>query len=183
MDNMTPLLGAAALVLVSVVTGFVTWRISQHAKSGKIDTSEAATLWEEGTKMRLELREEVISLKAQLAEAITAVTELNREIKASRAETERAREETRLSREETQALMAQIEELHGEVKTSNRLTMGALADNAETRRILLIPKGDRTDTEFEHLASAGDRQPTGDHPLISADELQELAAEEEEPPT
>jgi hypothetical protein len=170
---MEPIYGALAVVLVALVTGFVTWRASSRAKSGKIDTSEAATLWDEGTKMRLELRNEVTTLKAQLTEAITAITDLNREIKASRSETERAREETRLSRAETRRLMGQIEELHGEVKTSNRLTMGALADNIETRRILLLPKEDRTPVEFEHLASAGERLPEGEHPVIDSADLQD----------
>lgn len=171
-----------AVVLVAMVSGAVTWLISRRTKSGKIDTSEAAVLWDEGTKMRLELRDEVKSLKAQLIEAIEAITDLNREIKASRAETERSREETRLSRAETRRLMAQIEELHGEVKTSNALTMGALADNTETRRILLVPKDDRTPIEFEHLASAGERQPEGEHPVIDPDELRDEDVQIEKDP-
>ncbi|HEV8177408.1 MAG TPA: hypothetical protein VGP44_06920, partial [Gemmatimonadales bacterium] len=46
-----------------------------------------------------------------------------------------------------------------EVKTANALTIGALADNIESRRILDIPEADRTEVEKEHLASAGDRLP------------------------
>lgn len=161
---MTPVYGAAAVVLVAVISGAVTWAVARRTNSGKIDTSEAAKLWDEGTNMRLELRAEVLSLKSQLSEAITAVTELNREIKASRAETERAREETRQSREETRQLMAQIAEVHTEVKTSNALTIGALADNTETRRILEIPKADRSQVENEHVATAGDRLPQAKRP-------------------
>lgn len=179
---MEAIYGALAVVIVATISGLVTWLVSRRTKSGKIDTSEAATLWDEGTKMRLELRNEVLSLKSQLAEAITAITELNHEIKASRAETERSREETRMSRAETRRLMNQIEDLHGEVKTSNRLTMGALADNAETRRILLLPKEDRTSVEFEHLATAGGRQPEGEHPVIHADELRDKDTQIEKEP-
>lgn len=176
------LYGAIAVILAAAVTGYVTWLVASRAKSGKIDTSEAATLWQEGTTMRKELRDEVTSLKTQLTAAITAITDLNREIKASRAETERSREETRKSRAETRRLMAQIEELHGEVKTSNALTMGALADNQETRRILLLPKEERTPVEFEHLASVGERQPESDHPVIPPEELRDsdVQIEEEE---
>lgn len=170
---MIELYAAIAVVLAALITGTVTWRIARRTKSGKIDTSEAATLWDEGTRMRLELREEVDSLKTQLSEAISAVYDLNREIKASRAETARANEETMKSRAETKQLMAQIELLHGEVKTFNALTMGNLADNQETRRILEVPKEQRTDTEFEHLASASDRQPKEDHPPIDPSELKD----------
>lgn len=186
---MTPLYVAIAGLLAAMVGSLVTWLISRRTKSGKIDTSEAATLWDEGTKMRLELRKEVTSLKSQLSEAITAVTELNQEIKAARLEAERAREETRQSRAETRELLHQIEilhegqvELHDEVKTHNALTMGALADNQETRRILDVPKEDRTPVEFEHLASVGERQPEGDHPPISPDELREEDIQIEEEP-
>ena len=167
---MNSLLATIGIVCAALITGAVTWLVAKRSKSGAINTSEAATLWDEGTKMRVELRDEVTLLKAQLADAITAVTELNREIKASRSETERAREETRKSRAETRQLMAQIEQVHGEVKTSNALTMGALADNTETRRILDIPREQRTTVEQQHLATAGDRLPTDQRPDVGDNE-------------
>lgn len=163
---MTPLIGAIAVVLVAIISGVVTWLASRRTKSGKIDTSEAATLWDEGTNMRKELREEVTSLKTQLTAATAAMAEMTREIRLSRAETENAREETRQSRRETRELMEQIAELHGEVKTANSLTIGALADNTETRRILEIPKEDRTPMENEHVATAADRIAKGHLPII-----------------
>lgn len=155
-----------AIVLAAAVSGFVAWKISRRSTSGAINTSEAATLWDEGTTMRQELRAEVIALKAQLIEAIAAITSLNHEITRSRQETEAAREETRKSREETRVLMGQIDALHAEttnvlteVKTSNALSIGALADNTESRRILEIEPVDRTPQEKEHLATAKDRLP------------------------
>lgn len=174
---MTPLLGALAVIIAAAITGYVTWMIAKRSSSGAIDTSEAAKLWDEGTGMRQELRKEVIELKAQLITAIAAITALNHEITSSRQETEAAREETRKSRAETRVLMAQIEALHAEttnvldeVKTSNALTIGALADNTESRRILEIPSRDRTDQEKMHLDTASDRIPddkrasqNGDH--------------------
>lgn len=169
-----------AVVLAAAVTGFVAWTVAKRTTSGSIDTSEAATLWDEGTIMRKELREQVTTLRAESADlktqltiAVAAVTSLNDEIRRSRQETEAAREETRLSREETRKLMSQIESLHqetkgvlietshvlDEVKTSNALSIGALADNTESRRILEITPSERTSQENEHLATAHDRLP------------------------
>lgn len=115
-----------------------------------------------------------------LREAATAITDLNTEIRESREETAAALEESRLSRQETRelkeqikALTSQITELHKaqleamkaqtesiaektdavkkEVKTKNGNTLGELADHAETRRVLQIPEGERTDAERAHL--------------------------------
>lgn len=168
---MTPIYSALAVILAAIISGVVAWLIARRTTSGKIDTSEAAKLWDEGTVMRKELRDEVILLKQQLNDAIAAVTGLNREIKASRSETEHAREETRQSRSETRILMEQIELLHAEVQTNNTLTIAALADNAETRRILEVPKSERTPVEFDHLATVDDRQPTDEHPPVPDKEL------------
>lgn len=154
------------LVLVSLITGAVTWMVARRTKSGKIDTSEASQLWDEGTAMRVELRVQVATLQEKLAEAIKAVSALNEEIRMSRSETASAQEETRLSRIEIRRLMAKLNDLHEEVKTSNALTIGALADNTETRRILEIPREERTDVEKQHLATANQRLPQGDRPII-----------------
>lgn len=163
---MTQLIASLGIVLAALVSGVVAWTIARRTSSGKIDTSQAATLWDEGTIMRKELRDEVVTLKTQLTEAIKAVTTLNMEITHSRQETEAAREETRKSREETRILMAQIAALHvetknvlTEVQTSNALSIGALADNIESRRILDIPIDERTEQEKIHLATAKDRLP------------------------
>lgn len=180
MTGLAPLYAALAVVFAATATGYFAYRSAKRATSGGVDTSAAASLWDESAKMRSELRDEVVALKAQLTEAITVVTTLNREITHQRQETEAAREETRKSREETRTLMAQIDELHGETKgvldevrsanaetkgvlkevqTANALTMGQLADNQETRRITVIPQGDRTTQEQEHLDTAAQRMP------------------------
>lgn len=159
---------AVASVLVALVSGIVTWLVSRRAKSGKIDTSEAVTLWDEGTVMRRELRDEVESLRkqlaesgAQLAEAVKAIGDLNLEIRhsrsetaASRLETASSRLETAASREETQKLMLQIESTHNDVKTTNELMFIALADSTETRRIMSIPQSDRSPEEAKHITDA-----------------------------
>lgn len=167
------LLIAALTAAVALVGSFVTWKVSKRNASGAIDTSVAADLWAEGGKIRGELRTDLAETKAALTLAATAVTELKDEIRLSREETAAAREEGRLSREETREmkaqitdLTAQISELHRtqvealkEVKTGNALTIGGMADNAESRRIMGILKGDRTAHEIDHLDTASDRLP------------------------
>lgn len=173
MTSLETILGALGVVLAAAITGYFGYMIAKRTKSGQIDTSEAATLWVEGTAMRGELRNELASAKDQLertnirlVEAIDAISELNREIRRTRQETEAAREETRISREETRRLMTQISDLHAEtaemhkeVKTSNDLTLGQLGDNAESRRINSIPKDKRTFVEQQHLDTAHERMP------------------------
>lgn len=165
------LISGLAVIFGSGVTGYFAWITAKRTAtstdrmaSGSITTSTAASLWDEGTAMRGELRQEVIDLRAQIALLIPQITSLNLEIMHSRQETEAARSETRQSREETRILMAQIESLHNEtsalheeVKTGNALTIGALADNTETRRILELPIAERTIIEQAHLDTAGTR--------------------------
>lgn len=147
---MSQLYAALGLVLVAIVSGVVTLLVARRSKSGKIDTSEAAKLWDEGTSMRLELRSEVASLRTQLAEAVEVVTELNKEIRESRAETEAARSETR-------RLMAQIDEIHNEIRMTGRATIGTSSQNAETRRISSIPESERSAAENKHMLGAVER--------------------------
>lgn len=159
---MEAVFGALGIILVAVITGLVTWLTSKRAKSGKIDTSEAAKLWDEGTEMRRELRAEIVALKFQLGEAIQAVADLNVEIQKSRAETEDARKDTKI-------LIDHLNQLHEEIQTSNELSIGQLADNAEIRRIMGIRPEDRTRIEKRHLATANDRQPRSDRPPVPSD--------------
>ncbi len=116
-----------------------------------------------------------------LREAVAAITALNNEIRLSREEAEASRRETRGLKSQIAALTAQVTELHAaqihalkdqttqlteqttavsdEVRTKNGITLGGLADNTETRRILDIPEGDRTEHEREHLRTASERLP------------------------
>lgn len=167
--------GAALIALITAITAivgsFVTWRIAKRTSSGAIDTSQASDLWAEGGAIRGELRADLASTKTALQQAASAVTALNEELRLSREKTDAAVEEIRLSRQETRALKAQItkltaqiNDLHraqmealSEVKTYNTLTLGAMADNAESRRILAVPKAERTEHEREHLRTAPER--------------------------
>jgi len=53
-------------------------------------------------------------------------------------------------------LAGRIEQIHAELRTMNDLTVGQMADAAETRRIESIPVEDRTSGEQEHLDAMGD---------------------------
>lgn len=169
--------GAALIALITAATAivgsFVTWRIAKRTSSGAIDTSQASDLWAEGGAIRGELRADLASTKTALQQAATAVSALNEELRLSREKTDAALEESRLSRQETRELKVQITELKAqmtelhktqmnalnEVKTHNTLSIGGMADNAESRRILNVPKDERTEHEREHLRTAPDRLP------------------------
>lgn len=183
----TTILIAVLTAVTAVIGSFVTWKISKRNTSGAIDTSVAADLWAEGGQIRGELRTDLAETKKQLEatntslrEAVAAVSALNDDIRLSREETTVAREETRelkvqitkLTAQITQLHAAQLEalhrqtglqaqavELHNEVQTKNSLTLGGLADNAETRRILTIPEEKRTKHEQDHLDTASERLP------------------------
>jgi hypothetical protein len=59
-----------------------------------------------------------------------------------------------------------IREVAGDVKTMNALSMGQLADAAETRRIMRVPASERTAAELEHLAAVPPK-PTGETPITT----------------
>lgn len=146
-----------AIIAATVAVGgpLVTWRIAKRQHSGAINTSDAVQLWTESATMRSDLRTEIVGLRAQLVEASKNITNLLAQIATSNAATASAREETRQSRLETAQLRLDILSVHAEVKTGNALTMGALADNAESRRISRIPRDRRTDSENEHINTVG----------------------------
>jgi len=52
-------------LLGTLVTQLGIWLIARRAKSGRIDTSEAATLWAESQAIRTELREELAELRRE----------------------------------------------------------------------------------------------------------------------
>jgi len=56
------------------------------------------------------------------------------------------------TKEQVVAVHAIVEGVATAVATMNDLTMGQLADQNETRRIVEIPKDKRTDAEKDHLA-------------------------------
>lgn len=75
-------LGAIGVIL----TALVTWLIAKRLNSGRIDTTEADTLWAEGKAMRYELRAETITLRADIAQMHREATALRTEMRICHAE-------------------------------------------------------------------------------------------------
>lgn len=148
------ILGAIGFV-TATVTGLVSWAVARRRSSGTIATSDAASLWTESTQMRQDLRREVEGLRRELRETVDKLDAAIAQLVIANEAAAAAREETRIARDETAALREEIKNIHDEVRTSNALTMGAMADNQESRRILAIPTEQRTDAEVEHLETAG----------------------------
>jgi hypothetical protein len=59
-----------------------------------------------------------------------------------------------------------IREVASDVKTMNALSMGQLADAAETRRIMRVPAEQRTTGELEHLVAVPPT-PTSETPITT----------------
>ncbi len=155
---------ALLATIAACIGSYMTWKISKRNASGAIDTSVASDLWAEGGQIRTELRTELTETKTALREASKAVTELKDEIRLSRQETHDARAEALELKKQLNMLTQQITELHRtqmealkEIKTGNTLTLAELADNIESRRIMALPKKDRTDMETAHLDTASER--------------------------
>lgn len=66
---LSPVVIALLGFLGVALTALVTYRVAARQSSGLIRTSEAADLWEESTKIRQELREEVTMLRERVAGA------------------------------------------------------------------------------------------------------------------
>lgn len=125
---MTSIIIAAFATIAAVIGSFVTWKISQRNTSGAIDTSVAADLWEEGGKIRGELRTDLAETKAALVDAVAAVTALNDELRLSREKTEAALEEIRQSHQATRELKAQITALTAQITELQRTALEALTN-------------------------------------------------------
>lgn len=63
---MEQVIAAAAVAAVGAsIAAVATWRVAMQRSSGRIGTSDAATLWQASEQMRRELRDEVVALRAQ----------------------------------------------------------------------------------------------------------------------
>jgi hypothetical protein len=73
------LIAAGGTVAVAIIGARAARRQVREARrqaSGNVEASEAATLWEAAEKMRLELRAEVIALRAQAVELLAKIDRL-----------------------------------------------------------------------------------------------------------
>ena len=77
----------AVLALVGViVTAFGGYIIAEHRRSGKIDTTDADTLWQEGKDLREFLKDRIKALEAEVKDLKLEVRELKLEVTSMRAE-------------------------------------------------------------------------------------------------
>lgn len=157
-----PILIALFVLLGGALTALVGYLISRRTNSGTVETSAAVELWREGAAQREYLTVQVVGLREQLIKSLAEATaassrigELLARVDTEQRATATAREETRLSRAETADLKRAVAEVHREVTTGNAQSLAMLADNAESRRISIIPEADRTPTEQSHLNSVG----------------------------
>lgn len=84
------------------------WFVTRRTHSGRIRTSDAATLWDEAEKMREAYREETVSLRAEAVALRSEVLQLREEMLQLRGETARLRSEAKQWRETAEALRAQL---------------------------------------------------------------------------
>lgn len=111
MDIFAVAIVGAVATIAGGVFGFLAVR---RKSSGRIDTTEAVTLWTEGTVLRQELRDEIVRLRGEAAQL--------------RVEAVQLRSELALAVKDCVELRAQFAALHEEANLMRR-------ENAEYRRI------------------------------------------------
>lgn len=97
-------------VVGAVISGAVAYTIAKRQRSGRIDTTEAETLWAESQAMRKELRDEAEICRAE-------VSTLRTEMVAIRTESAAMREELVALRQEGIVLRAESVSLREEMVT------------------------------------------------------------------
>ena len=95
-------------VIGALVSGYLAYAVARRQRSGKIDTTEAGTLWAEGQAMRHELREDLVALRADAQTARLESSGLRAELVALRAESVTTRAEMVALREESAALRKEV---------------------------------------------------------------------------
>lgn len=107
---MNPLVPVVLGLAGAVISGIVALRVAKLPRTGRIDTTEAETLWAEGQAMRKELRDEAENCRGE-------VTALRTEMVAVRAEASVMRQELVAIRQEGIVLRAESVALREEMVT------------------------------------------------------------------
>ena len=107
---MNPLVPVILGLAGAVISGAVAYVVSKRQRSGRIDTTEAETLWAESQAMRKELRDEAENCRLE-------VFALRSEMVAVRAEASVMREELVALRQEGIVLRAESVALREEMVT------------------------------------------------------------------
>lgn len=112
---MTVLLALIGIV-GAVTTGVVTWLVARRQRSGRINTTEAETLWEERRLMAVENREANDRIRADLLVTREELAATRKELAATREESAALRAELAASRIESAAVRNEIVTAHVRVR-------------------------------------------------------------------
>lgn len=94
--------------LSALVGALVTWMVARRRSSGKINTTEAETLWLEGQSMRADLRAEIVSLRDEVSSLRVELSSLRAEASILRTEADSAREALARCGTEVRRVRAQL---------------------------------------------------------------------------
>jgi hypothetical protein len=78
--DLTSVAVAAVATLGVIAGGLVTYLVARRQSSGKIETSDAATLWKASETIRLEMRQELVAMREQVAELLEKIDRLERRL-------------------------------------------------------------------------------------------------------
>lgn len=103
------------LGLLAIFIGpLVTYLVAKRKLSGKINTSEASSLWDEAGKLRAEYKEEVAALRVALRECEARVAHVEDRNRIAALENESLRKRIELNEETIAALRKQVAVLSAE---------------------------------------------------------------------
>lgn len=108
-ETLLAVIGAAAAILGG--GGYFAYRSAKRSTSGKISTTEAATLWEESSKIRHEAVERARGLQAEVDTLRVKVHDLEEKCLDQDLEIARLRQENTDSMRVVQNLRAEVETL------------------------------------------------------------------------
>lgn len=89
---MSPVLIGVLGLLGAVVTGGFGYLIARRNTSGRVNTTDAAKLWDESNAMRQELRDEVVALRGKVDNfegQVAVLNTLNAELRGKHEECQR----------------------------------------------------------------------------------------------
>lgn len=102
-------------VVGAAFSALAAYAIAKRQRSGKIDSSEAETLWAEGQQMRQELRAETVTLREEVLALRSEAVAARNESSAMRLELATLREESTETHKAMETLRTECAALHAEI--------------------------------------------------------------------
>lgn len=137
---MNPWIPVVLGVVGAALSALAAWAIAMRQRSGRIDTTEAETLWAEGQQMRQELRAETVVLREEVLALRSEAVAARNESSAMRLELATLREESLVTHRAMEALREECAALHAEIvglrqqmatETESREALSAKLDDEE----------------------------------------------------